>query len=320
VERVEDYGPGGLPYSNLGLWLTLNEPSDFGAASMLLEMHYDFVVANEGNLNRLDALLIPSHATLSPSQAVAVSAWSAAGGKLVVLEAGALDRDKRKFALDLGATYVGPSPNDNDYTVVGEALGNDVVETPFLNYAPGIRAEVTNGQVLAHIREPYFNRTYGNYSGHANTPYKLENSPFPAALRKGNTIFLAHPLDRLYHASGVRLHRQLLKNAFDVLGYKPTLHVSGLPSSGRVSLLEQADKRRFVAHLLYAPALQRGDTKVIEDLPPIGGAKVQFRAPSTVKRVRAIPAGTNLPFEQKSGVVSVAVPTFAMHTAIVFEV
>jgi hypothetical protein len=148
----------------------------------------------------------------------------------------------------------------------------------------------------------------------------MQNSQFPAALRKADVIFLAHPLDRLYHASGVRLHRQLLKNALDSLGVKPTLQVSGLPSSGRVSLIEQADKQRFVAHLLYAPALQRGDTKVIEDLPSISDVQLRFRAPSMVKRVRSVPGGSELPFRIENGVVSVAVPEFRMHTAVVMDV
>jgi hypothetical protein len=320
VEQIEDYGPGGLPYSKLGLWLTLNEPSDFGAASMLLEMHYDFVVANERNLHTLDALVIPSYASLLPAQAAAVSAWTKAGGKLVVMESGALDPERKRFVLDVGGTYAGASPNDNDYTVVGAALGTELVETPFLNYSPGIRVNVTGGEVLAHIREPYFNRTFGRYSGHANTPYKLENSRFPAAVRKGNTVFLAHPLDRLYHASGVRLHRQLLKNALDLLGVQHVVQVSGLPSSGRISLLEQRDQRRFVAHLLYSPALQRGDTKVIEDFPRIGDVKLRFRAPSPVKRARAIPTGIEVPFQLENGMVTLNVPNFEMHTAIVMDV
>jgi hypothetical protein len=48
-----------------------------------------------------------------------------------------------------------------------------------------------------------------------------------------------------------------------------------------VSLLRQADKNRYVAHLLYSPALQRGEVKVIEDFPPIPGVKLAVRVPRT---------------------------------------
>lgn len=44
-----------------------------------------------------------------------------------------------------------------------------------------------DGEVLANIREPYFNRTYKTYCSHQNTPYKLEDSEYPAAVKKGRT-------------------------------------------------------------------------------------------------------------------------------------
>jgi hypothetical protein len=86
-----------------------------------------------------------------------------------------------------------------------------------------------------------------------------------------------------------------------------------------VSLLRQADKNRYVAHLLYSPALQRGEVKVIEDFPPIPGVKLAVRVPERVTKVRTIPAGETLPFAHDAGVLTVAVPTFTMHTGIVLE-
>jgi hypothetical protein len=319
VEKIEDYGPGGLPYSKLGVWLTLDFHADRGVVNMLLEMHYDFVPADERNLDRLTTLIVPSQACLADSQAAAISAWVKRGGKLIVLEAGTLDRKKTRFLLDVGADYLGASEYQFDYTVVKAALGANVVSTPFLNYQAGLRTKPTTGQVLAVIREPYFNRTYAHYSSHANTPYKLEDSAFPAVVRNGNVIFFAHALDRLYYASAVRLHRELFKNAIDQLDAAPVLKVTGLPSSGRVSLLHQAAKRRYVAHLLYSPALQRGDVNVIEDFPPIPGVKLEVRVPERVTKARAIPADETVSFTQNAGVLALAVPTFAMHTGIVLE-
>ena len=319
VEKIEDYGPGGMPYSKLGVWLTLEAAADQGAVNMLLEMHYDFVPANENNLDQLSMLIIPSQPCLSDAQAAAISAWVKRGGKLVVLEAGALDPKKTHFLLDVGADYLGASAYDCDYTVVKPDLGEHVVSSPFLNYSPGLRTKPTTGQTLAVIREPYFSRTYGHYSGHANTPYQLEDSAFPAVVRNGNVIFIAHPLDRLYYANGCRLHRELFKNAIDLLEAAPALKVTGLPSSGRVNLLQQEAKNRYVAHLLYSPALQRGDCKVIEDFPPIPDVKLEVRVPETVTKVRTIPAGETLAFRQQDGVVKVSVPTFTMHAGIVLE-
>ena len=41
------------------------------------------------------------------------------------------------------------------------------------------------------------------------SPYKLEDAPHPGVIRKGNVIFFAHELDKMYYIHGARLHRDL---------------------------------------------------------------------------------------------------------------
>lgn len=319
VEKIEDYGPGGIPYSRLGVWLTLDDAADRGTVNMLLEMHYDFVPASEKNLDHLTTVIIPSQPCLSSESAALISAWVKRGGKLLVFEAAAFDQQKTRFLLDLGAEYLGPPEFDCDYTVVNPSISANIVSSPFLNYSPGLRTKLTTGQPLAMIREPYFSRTYGHYNGHANTPYRLKDSAYPAVVKNGNVLFFAHPLDRIYYANGVRLHRELFKNGLDLLGTDPALRVSGLPSSGRVSFLRQGRNNRYVAHLLYSPALQRGDCKVIEDFPTISPVTLEVRVPERIAKARIIPDGETLAFTQQNNAVTVAVPAFKMHTGVVLE-
>jgi Hypothetical glycosyl hydrolase 6 len=329
VEKIEDYGPGGVPYSKLGLWLSYDEnnlnsesyaSADRGASGILLESHYDYVIARPENLNSLDTILMASAPNLTPETAKLLSDWVAKGGRLVVLGSGALDKGGKKFLLDLGADYVGPPAYDVDYTVVEGPMEKNMVVTPFLNYNPAVRTKVTSGKVLATLREPYFSRTNSQYSGHLNTPYRLETASHPAAVQKGNVIYLPHPLDRMYLANGMKLHRQFVKNAIDLLGGEQVMKIEGLPSSGRVSLIKQADKKRYVAHLLYSPPLGRGDVQVIEDFPSIDKAKVMLTVPETVRSVTAIPSGKSLQFSQSGNGVTVSVPPFSLHIAIVFNV
>ena len=68
VEKIEKYGPGGTPYSNLGIWLSLDHSADQGLVNMLLQLHKDFIVANENNLDKLDIILIPSKNNISQNQ------------------------------------------------------------------------------------------------------------------------------------------------------------------------------------------------------------------------------------------------------------
>jgi Hypothetical glycosyl hydrolase 6 len=329
VEKIEEYGPGGVPYSKLGLWLSYDEnnlnsesyaSADRGASGMLLEMHYDYVIATPKNLSSLSTILMPSVPNLTSESAKLLRDWVSKGGRLVVLGSGALDKDGKAFLLDLGADYVGPPAYDVDYTVVTEPLAKDMVVTPFLNYNPAIRTKVTTGKVLASLREPYFSRTNGHYSGHLNTPYRLETASHPAAVQKGSVIFLPHPLDRMYLANGMKLHRDFVRNAIDLLGGEQVMRVEGLPSAGRVSLLHQADKKRYIAHLLYSPALGRGDVQVIEDFPTIDKVRLTLNLPEAVRSVTTVPDGATLTVKRTGMSVSVDVPAFKMHTAIVFNI
>lgn len=319
VEKIEAYGPGGFPVSRLGFWLTNSKSADFGLIYMLLETHDDFIVADEKNLDQLELLIIPSQPSLTEEQATNINDWVKKGGKLIVFGEGALDKSKKNLLIDIGASFEKKSDFQFDFTVVQPSIGQNIVTSPFLNYESGLLVKPTSGKVLANIREPYFTRTYEHYSGHRETPYKLEDSGYPAVIQNGKVIFFAHNLDQLYYTHAMRLHRDLVKNAIDLLYKSPNLKVSNLPSCGRVSFLKQEKNKRYIAHLLYSPALQRGEKGIIEDFLPVPGVEIQVEVPEKVKDVYQIPGGKKLKFEKKGDAVYVKVPTFIMHTGIVFN-
>jgi hypothetical protein len=319
VEQIEEYGPGGVPASRLGLWLTNDEAADRGVGNMLLELHEDFAIVDGASLDRFETVIVPGAPSLTEEDARALDAYVAGGGKLLVLGRGALKPDESDLALDLGVRYLGPPRYVNDYTVVTDALAEDLVTSPFLNYEAAIRVEPRPGsEVLATIREPYFDRTYATYSSHQNTPFRLEDAPHPAVTRKGGAVFLAHSLGRQYFEHGLRLHRQLFRNALRLIYEKPMLEVD-LPSAGRVNLLHQPRQRRYVVHLLYASPITRGRVSVIEDLPTLRDVPVAVRLPETVRRVRLVPGGEALPHQERDGALRVVVPELTMHRAVVFE-
>jgi hypothetical protein len=319
VEKIEKYGLGGSPVSKLGIWLTLNAKADLGVVNILLETHKDFILANEKNLEQLELLIVPSQSCLNDVQAKQINDWVKRGGKMIVFGEGALDKDGISFILDVGADFLGRSEYQFDFTVVKPEIGKEVVSTPFLNYEAAFRIKPTTGTTLAAVREPYFNRTYEKYSGHRATPYRLEDSQYPAIVKNGNVIYFAHKLDQLYYTHAVRLHRQLVSNAIDLLYDSPILSVSNLPSCGRVSFLKQEKENRYVAHLLYSPALQRGEVMVIEDFLPVPGVEIEVNVPEKVKKVYQIPDGKKVDFSRKGNKLSIKVPTFTMHTGIVLE-
>ena len=319
VEQIEEYGPGGTPVANLGLWFTGNTEADMGACKMLLELQMDFLVANEHNLAGFRTVIIPSEPCLDDEQVGAVEHYLADGGSLVVLAAGAMDRERSRFVLDIGADFEGQALYDIDYTVVDPSLGDHLTQSPVLNYTPALRTKPHTGtQVLASIHEPYFSRTYAHYCSHQNTPYRLEKAAHPALIQKGKVVFAANPLDLMYDARAARPHRDLFETALERLYTDPILRVD-LPSAGRVSLLHQSEQNRYVAHLLYGPPHYRGGLELIEDLVPLYNVPVELRVNEPIKRATLIPDNKVLALEQDGDVTKVVVPWFRIHCAVVFE-
>jgi hypothetical protein len=203
--------------------------------------------------------------------------------------------------------------------VVNAKIAEGLVESPFLNYSAALRVKPKAGtEVLARIREPYFSRTIEHYSSHQNTPNKLTDAEHPAVIKNGNVVFIAHDLDKQYKKEGARMQRDLFFNALQLLRTKPLL-TTKMPSMGRINLLQQPENKRYVVHLLYASPIQRGTVRVIEDLVPLYNTPVTINLPEKIKSAYLIPSGDKIEMTEKDGKISVVVPEFTCHTAIVFE-
>jgi len=320
VEQIEAYGLGGKPVSRLGVWITGSTPDDEGVSSMLQELHEDFVVVDPtNNLTILDTVILTGGPGLKPAQAGLLEAFVKRGGALLVLGESALNPERTDFLLDVGARYLGSANFQEDYLIVDPVLSAGLVASPFLNYEAALRIEPKPGvEVLARIREPYFNRTYAQYCSHQNTPYQLQDAAHAGAVQKGRVVFLPHRLGKLYNEHGARLHRDLFGNALHRIYRQPMVRTE-LPSAGRVTLLKQSEQHRYVAHLLYAPPLQRGRCQVIEDLPELKNVPVAVKVEENIKKAYLIPGHKQLFLRKLEGGVRVVVPAFQSHVAVVLE-
>jgi len=320
VELIESYGVGALHKSSLGLWLANSISQNSGASKMLLEEQVNFVIANNlDDWSDLKTIIIPGECEITEEEKTKLDSFLEEGGKMVLIHKGGLDKDGENFIFNVGAEYVGEASADIDYTIVSESLMRHLVDAPFLNYLPAVKVKPEPGtKVLAAIREPYFNRTLSHYSSHANTPFQLTDADHPSVISNGNIVYIASDLGEMYNSSGARVHRELFKNVLDLVHTEPMLQIE-LPSSGRANLLYQPAHRRYVAHLLYGSPIQRGDTRVIEDLPPMYDTKVIFNVPEEIKSVRLVPDEVDLEFTQTEDGIIVIVPQFQCHAAIVYE-
>ena len=320
VKSIEAFGPGGKQVAKTGLWMTFDNHTEQAASLLLLDTQTNYVVVNNlKDWSDLELIIIPSKPNLSAKNVETLNQFVADGGKLLVLGEGALKRDKSGFALDVGGTYLGKASYDVDYTVVSEALSKNVVRSPFLNYMPAIKIKPdATVKLLASIREPYFSRTKAHYTSHQNTPYNLQPAIHPAIYRDGNIMVVAHPLDKMYLKYGAQIHRELFKNTLDALLTTPMVRAK-LPSSGRVNLLHFPEKNRYVAHLLYAVPVQRGVAQVIDDLVPIYDTTVKINLKENIKKAYLMPGNIELNTTKSNDKMSVIIPKFTCHTALVLE-
>lgn len=313
LEAVEPWVYPAQSTATLGVYLCGNADSDEGLHAMLLESHIDFEIVMPGDdLSRFRALILPDSVKVTPEEAARINTFIAGGGAVLFNGTSALNDGK--FLLDAGMHYAGKPEYRQDYFCAGEQMKLPFGNAPFLCYQSAQRTEITDGEVLAQVYEPWFDRTYLHYCSHQNTPYQDEAAAHPAAVRKGKVIYLAHPLCSMYQLDGAQLFREVLINALKLI-YSPKYTVS-LPSAGRTRLTFQPEQNRYVFHAAYASPVQRGRTSVLEDMPVMIDTKVDIEMSAAVKAVTMVPSGEVLAFEQDGGRLTFTIPRFQCHQAV----
>jgi hypothetical protein len=309
LEKIEPWCYPARPTATLGVYLSGDGKSDEGLHKMLLEGHIDFEIVLPGDdLSPYKALILPDSVSLSDAETRRIQAFVAGGGSVLSTYESAL-------GIDCGAKYLGKSAFRQDYLKPSDALRLPFGNAPFFCYESAASFAVTDGEVLAQIYEPYFDRTYQTFCSHRNAPYVREPSAHPAAVQKGNVIRIAHPLCRLYRNYGAQLFREVLLKALSRI-YSPRYAVKNLPSQGRTRLTKQEDASRYVFHAAYASPIQRGNTCVLEDMPELHDIEVTIAMDEKAKSVRLVPTGEEIAFTQSDNGVRFVIPALQCHCAV----
>ena len=232
------------------------------------------------------------------------------------------------FALELpieGGAENGLNP---DYVKGAPGIAPDFAKTPFVMYLSSRRVKAKAGVSLGGVFDPYFNRDYRHFCSHQHTPNRPEPSGYDAGVMTDDVLYFAHPVFSIYRSYGAVAVQAFVLNALRrFMGDEVPVKLEGMPTTGRVTLMRQQSENRDVLHLLYANTVNRGgggvpvpgetwpgrSIEVIEELTPIGPIRASVRAEAPVKSVKLVPAGTELPFEQKDGRVVFTVPEFTCH-------
>ena len=309
--------------------------ADDGAARMLLESHFLFdVVDKEMDFSPYRVMLLPDDIVVDAALKTKLDAYLIAGGKLMLTGKSGLASNGGGMMFDIGAAYEGESPFQPDYVLPREDMRPGFASSPMVMYLPSQRVRVTDGESLGDVFDPYFNRSYKHFCSHQHAPNRPEASGYAAGVRKGNVLYLAHPVFSNYKLLGnVALREYVAKTLAWFLGDDRTVTTKGLPSAGRVALNVQPAEGRHVLHVLYANKHLRGghghvdgpvgfggrSVEVIEELDAIDGVEVTVRLSTPISKAMSQPSGEAVAMTVADGIATLKLPRFSCHEMIVLE-
>ncbi len=306
VKQIERYCENTRAYTDLGIWLGHDGNANMGASKLLQIMHLEYDVVGSGDdLAKYKCILLPDKVNLSEDDQCALRGFAENGGTLIASYESIFD--------GLGIEKIGPSGSDKDFI----RCDVDAFTTPFLSYSSAYRVK-TDGQVLAQVHEPLFNRTVGHYCGHKNTPYKTEPAEYPALVKRGNVLYFAHPVFEAYNASGNYVLERYIIKAIESVYDKPIV-TKEFPSCGRVRLRENKAEGFFALHMLYAPPVNRGNVCLLPDFPKLHEVSVALKIPEKIASVFSAPDGAEIPFTQVGDTITLQLPPFSLHKLIILK-
>ena len=305
VKKIEKYSENTKAYTDLAIWMS-HSKSDIGTSKLLQCMHLEYDVVESGDdISKYKCIILPDHVKLFEDDKVAIKSFADNGGVVIASYESIFD--------ELGIQKIEPSAADKDF------IKCDVEDfkTPFLSYSSAYKVK-TDGEVLATVYEPYFNRTIGHFCGHKNTPYKLEPADYPALVKKGNVLYFAHPVFEAYNRSGNYVLERYIMNAIESV-YSKSIVTKELPSCARIRLRESNDKSFLALHVLYAPPVNRGNVCLLPDFPKLHDVSITLKVDRKITSAISEPDGEQIPFEQNGDSVTLHMPPFSLHKLVILR-
>ncbi len=291
-----------------------------GVCAMLDEMGYQFdIVDNQTDWASYKVVIMPDVIWVDEDLKEKIDAYLARGGKLLATGKSGLNREQTAFQLDcLGIRYLGEAPYSPDFIMPNNIMGKNLPKTEHVMYLKGEWVEATDGEVLADTYVPYFNRTWEHFCSHLHTPSSHQKS-YPAAVKKGNCIYLMHPVFSIYQKNHPKWCKEWVKDALEMLLPEQLIRHNG-PTLMTTTINNQEQEHRYVLHALnYIPVKNCDEIYTIEDIYPLYGIHFSVKTEKLVNQVRIVPEGKVIPFELKDGRVEFTVDRIDGHLMVELE-
>lgn len=310
VEQIEDYCLNTSTYSDVALLLSEDNGSNQGLGAMLSENQIEFdVIKDAEEIAGFETLIVPDKLKNACDFRSAILKHIESGKKILLIG----DAPKR---LGCAPNILSESVYDTDYILCDK--NPNILKTPFLSYIRSYVPDETGFIRLAESVPPYFNRRYGHFCSHSNTPYDLGAKRTAALLKKNNVVYLSHNVPESYAAHGNFYLKKYFISALKLILGKPLVSVEGLMSCGRITFRKSDKGGFYIANLLYASPNLRGNAFVLEDFPKLNDVRLSFKIKEKVSKILLVPQNREIGFYVDGEGYTVAFPIdFSMHQAIV---
>lgn len=295
-----------------------------GAAATLaaLKQQWNGETPDRDNLARYKLVIIPDGGVLEDGMRAKLAAFRAGGGAVLFSHEATLTDGA--FALgDSPVEYEGACPYTPSYMRLGDTLGAGEPDTEFVNYQPGSYVRpVAGAQTLGEVWQPYFNRTPGHFSSHAQTPAdKPTGRPVAVLSADRRTAYVYAALFKGYREDGFYLYKAMAGRLLGVLLPDPLVRAgANVPAAMEIAVLRQEAEGRLVVHLVnFQPQRRTAANEFIEDAVPLRDVSLALRTEAAPARVFLAPSGEALPFRQEGRYCHATVPVVRTAQAVVFE-
>lgn len=292
-------------------------PAILGITRMLQEGGYQFdIIDSQTNLDGYPLLILPDVIPVSTALSAKLKQYLSKGGAVLATFESGLDEGKTQFTggiFGVELTDKGPfdmngnlargqtfEHNDfSDYILPNKMIGKSLPPTEHVMYLRGAQVKAAKGAAtLMHTVKPYFDRTFAHYCSHLQTPSSGKKG-HPAVVKKGNAIYMSHPIFTTYETFGPAWCREMLFDAISILLPEKQICHNG-PKSIVATLNEQKKKHRWVLHLLnYLPQKNSVKVESIQQVIPCFNVAVRVKTKKPVKSLQQVPDGKLLDFEYK---------------------
>lgn len=279
-----------------------------GACRLLTETGQQFnVIDQTEDLSPYKLVLLPDLVEMSDDFAKALKDYLEGGGKVLSSYKSLSDTD-----IDWGFSQAGPAPYSPDFIVPRGMLHQGLEDMEYVMYEKGECVDLTCGEELEHVHEPFFNRSWEHFCSHQHAPSTFRGG-YPAVVQNGGHIHFIHPVFHTYAQKHPKWYKTLVLNAVHRLIGPQMLSHDG-PSWVMTTINKQVRHKRYVVHALgYVAERSAREFDIIEDSVPLYNTEVLFSLKETIHKAQIVPEGPELAITEKDGQQSVVIPVIDGH-------